>query len=78
MGNFLCWVTIQRGGKSINSQCASFCSGLFDTPYVLCLSVTYKYSLLDDYCGIIIGRWGSIFVDFVGYPHPKFFVPSNV
>ena len=30
------------------------------------------------HCGIIIVRGGLMFVDFVGYPYPRIYVPTNV
>ena len=30
-----------------------------------------------EYCRIIIVRGGSMFVDFVGYPYPRIYVPVN-
>lgn len=37
-----------------------------------------KPTMYNSYCGIIIDRGGSMFVDIVGYPYPRIIVPKNV
>jgi hypothetical protein len=43
------------------------------------LSLTsFKYLKFYVYCGIIIVRGGSMFVDFMGHPYPQIYIPTKI